>query len=144
MSLPYSLLATLLVSSLTTTAAEARTEARDAVRAVVRSYAAGENAQDPSILAPLLSDHFRLVAFLPDGRLTSVAREPFLHGIGAKKLGGKGVAVRVESIQVFRDTAAVRAIFEGGVVYHHFMSLVKVEGRWQVAGSTLTLELPEE
>ena len=144
MSLPHSFCVGLLVSLLAAPAVHARSQDEDAVRGVVHSYASGENSQESSVLAPLLSDHFRLVAILPNGQLTSVAREPFLQGIDAKRFGGNEVAVTIESVQVFRETAAVRAVFEGAAFYHHFMSLVKVDGRWQVAGSTLTLESPKE
>lgn len=110
----------------------------DAVRAVIQAFADGAATQDVALLERTL--HPASVQYISGKDVRSVDRPTYLAAIRDKKMGGLPMTVAIQQLQVESATAQAHATFSAApLTLSHALSLVKVEGRWMIVSTVVSV-----
>ncbi len=110
----------------------------DAVRATIQAFADGAATQDRARLENAL--HPTAIQFISGKEIRTLDRPTYLAAIKEKKMGGMPMTVAIQSVQVDGATAQAHATFTAApFTLSHALTLVKVEGRWMIASTVVSV-----
>ena len=115
-----------------------------AIETAVHDFAHLGDRQDADGLDKLLHPQYRAVVnrLFGSEEVSLMDKAVYLQLIRDKKIGGDEREVFILSVDVVKNNATVKAIFEGNALrFTTFISLVKTaDGKWQVIGDLPDIE----
>ena len=118
----------------------------DDIKKTVENYASYDNNYDAKGLENVTDESFHFIMHAPGDTevVRTISRETFLKGIAAKQFGGNNKVLKIEKVDLQGNIANVYFTQKGkGAGFHHFMNLVKLNGKWKAASTAAHMELYE-
>ncbi len=118
----------------------------DDVKKTIENYASYDNNFDANGLENITDESFHFIMHAPGETETvqTITRDAFLKGIAAKQFGGNNKILKIEKVDVQGNIANVYFTHKGkGAGFHHFMNLVKLNGKWKAAATAAHIEFYE-
>lgn len=116
----------------------------DEVKLVIENYADYDNTYNADGLNDVTDEsfHFILHSAGETETIRTISRDAFLKGIAAKQFGGNNKALKIEDVKIKANIANVYFTHSGEqATFHHFMNLVKLNGKWKAAATTAHIEI---
>ena len=116
----------------------------DEVKSTVEHYANFDNTYNAEGLEEITDESFHFIMHSSGDTetVTTISRNAFLKGIAAKQFGGNNKALEIENIIVKGNIANVYFTHTGKTAgYQHYMSHIKLNGKWKAATTTAQMEM---
>lgn len=118
-------------------ASTGRTVHQKAVQTTVAQFANSAAKHDVARMAEVLHKDSRQYAWFK-GKLMKLPKGAYLGLLQSKKIGGPGRTLRIHSVDVLGNLASVKVSLVGKKAsLDYYMSLMKVEGRWQIMSNVM-------
>lgn len=109
------------------------------IRSVLHDFVKGADARDVDQLRRALHHEARQFVQMPDG-LMPIPTDTFLSMIEAEQIGGENRTLTIHDVRIRSNTAfADIAITGGAFTFTDYVTLMRVEGRWQIMSVVISI-----
>lgn len=109
------------------------------IRSVLHDFVDGADARNEAQLRRALHPEARQYVQMPDG-LVSIGTDAFLAMIKAEQIGGEDRTLAIHDVRIRGNTAFADISITGGTfAFSDYVSLMKVDGHWQIMSVVISL-----
>ena len=111
------------------------------IQIAIENFARGADAQNTTLIATSLHPEAQQYFVGQDG-LVRLSRTDYFNMLEQKKIGGQKRNLEISSITVNENLAvASAAMWNDGVRFENYFSLMKIGGTWQIVSVVLRMEV---
>ena len=117
---------------------------KKAISTVIEHFIKGADDHNAELLTSALHPQDQQF-FMQKGKLTTLTTEIYLKLIEAKKIGGTPRQFKIKDLDINNNIASAKVeIRSSKVLFQDYISLMKIDGKWQIMNIVLRYEKPSE